>query len=267
MRLLHVIADYAPGDLAFSEMISAITHHLPDDMRWHYTTVASFDTLATGFVVGQLGLQSAALRPSGTILYVNCAPRRDRNEARKHNEGERLVYAELSSGVELVIVNSGFSLAFVRDEIRGLWSVNVERGGSQFRSRDIFPPVVGMVAKKNYSFRGDLLDARVVVPQFPQEVIGYVDSFGNLKTTLRDGDASVRGLAAGDRVLITVNGITRTATVASGSFNVDEGDIAFAPGSSGHARRFWEIFQRGGSASQTFDTPRVGSVVSVQRAG
>lgn len=264
MRLLHIIADYAPGDLAFSEMVSALARHLPSDFRWHYTTVGSFDTIATGFVTAQLGLQYPALRPEGTILYVNCAPRKDLTAARLHNEGEKLVFALLKSGVELIAVNSGFSLSFVRDSIKELWSIDVQRGGSQFRSRDIFPPVVGLVARQDYSFKKEKLAPKKAISEPPSGVIGYVDSFGNLKTTFRDSDSKIKKLTAGQRVVLVLNGYERTATVASGSFNVNEGDIAFAPGSSGHDNRFWEIFQRGGSASLMFGQPRVGSPVAIK---
>jgi len=263
MRLLHIVADYGPGDLAFSEMISALARHLPDDFRWHNTTVKSFDTIATGFVTAQLGLQKESLRAPKTYLYVNCAPRKDRAQARQHNEGEGLLYAKFKTGVEAVIVNSGYSLSFSRDGIEELWSIGVERGGSQFRSRDIFPPVVGQVAQKDYSFRKVKLNHLEVIPDAPIGVVGYLDSFGNLKTTYREGDALIASLQPGQRVHLKINGFERTAHVASGSFNVEEGDIAFAPGSSGHERRFWEIFQRGGSAWDTFGQPRVGSPIEV----
>lgn len=36
---LHLVADYGPGDLAFSKMISALTAHLPPEARWHVTPV------------------------------------------------------------------------------------------------------------------------------------------------------------------------------------------------------------------------------------
>lgn len=263
MRLLHIVADYGPGDLAFSEMISALARHLPDDFRWHYTTVRSFDTVATGFVVAQLGLQKESLRAPKTYLYVNCAPRKDRKEARPHNEGEGLLYVRFATGVEGVIVNSGYSLSFAREGIAELKTLKIERGGSQFRSRDVFPPAVGYIASKDYSVCGESLIPSEVIPPPPHGVVGYIDSFGNLKTTFRDGDALLASLSPGQRVRVVINGIERTASVASGSFNVAEGDIAFAPGSSGHERRFWEVFQRGGSAAETFALPRVGSEVHI----
>ena len=56
-KLLHVVADYGPGDLAFSEMVTALVAHLEDrDWIIQTTPVPSFDTLGTGFIVAQLAL-------------------------------------------------------------------------------------------------------------------------------------------------------------------------------------------------------------------
>ncbi|MGE0492380.1 MAG: S-adenosyl-l-methionine hydroxide adenosyltransferase family protein [Vulcanimicrobiota bacterium] len=263
MILVHVIADYGPGDLAFSEMLSALAAHLPAEARWITTPVESFNTLATGFVVAQLGLKTPDLQPEKTVLYANCAPRRDRREARPDNEGEGLLFGRLSNGVGLLAVNSGYSLSFVRDELRELWSVNCPRAGSQFRSRDLFPPLVGQLARGDLGFLRDPLEPQQVLVPYPTDRIGYIDSFGNLKTTMREGDPQVDQLVPGSRVSLRINGIERTATVATGSFQVREGDMALAPGSSGHQRRFWEVFARGGSAHHAFGRPRVGAPIEL----
>lgn len=262
MRLVHAIADYGPGDLAFSEMISALARHLPDDVRWHPTPVESFNTLATGFIVGQLGLVQESVP---TVIYANCAPRQDKTEARDDNEGEGLLYGKLRNGVQLLVVNSGLSLSFVREHLSELYATEVPEGGSQFRSRDVFPPFVGKVFREDLSFLKRPIDPLKIIPEVPAARIGYVDSFGNLKTTFRDGDPELEGLKPGQRLDLMINGIQRTVTVQTGSFHVRQGDIAFAPGSSGFERRFWEVFQRGGSASITYGNPRVGALVEMSR--
>lgn len=259
MKIVHVIADYAAGDLAFSEMSAALAAHLPEGWTWIQTPVESFNTVATGFTLAQLALQSVPLRPAQTIVYANCAPRQDAAEARRDNQGEGLLYGVLNNGVPVVAVNSGYSLSFVRGDLRELRQTHAPDSGSQFRSRDVFPPFVGKVARGELDFLGPRLDPASVIPDAPMGVIGYIDSFGNLKTTYRD-----MRLQDGQRVTVSINGIRRTATVATGSFHVREGDIAFAPGSSGHDCRFWEVFQRGGSAALTFGSPRVGAPVGLR---
>jgi hypothetical protein len=262
---VHVICDYAPGDLAWAEVMAALSAQLPHDARFHLTSVGSFETIAQGFVLAQLGLSDIDLRPENMIIFANCAPRKDRRAARANNEGEGLLYGRLKNGVKVVAVNSGYSLAFVRDEIAELWAVQVKDDGSQFRSRDYFPEIVGKAVAEEFSFRLGKLDAAAVVPDIPAEVIGYIDSFGNLKTTIRAGDERFAALNSGERIRAIIGGTVRTATVATGSFNVMEGDLAFAPGSSGHNKRYWEFFQRGGSAWADFGKPPIGSKITIER--
>src|SRR5690606_31006240 len=100
-----------------------------------FTKVHSFKHTETGFVVGQLALKPR-MHDAKRILYINCAPRKDRRESRANNEGEGLVYGMLDSGVHVIAVNSGYSLSIIRDNFTFLHSVTVDRGGSQFRSRD-----------------------------------------------------------------------------------------------------------------------------------
>jgi hypothetical protein len=262
-KLIHLVMDYAPGDLACAEVVSALAAQIPADYHWHVTSVASFDTVSTGFVVAQLALQSDRLRPKDTLIYANCAPRKDRREARTNNEGEGFLYGVLSSGVGVMGVNSGSSFSFIREEIKELWTLKVDVGGSQFRSRDNFPQLVGQMARGERDFLVERLDPLKVISPPPGSSIGYIDSFGNLKTTIREGNPLLPSLKPGQRVSITINDVEMAATVAAGSFNVQEGDIAFSPGSSGHDRKYWEIFQRGGSAWHTYRKPRPGAQITV----
>jgi hypothetical protein len=82
-----------------------------------------------------------------------------------------------------------------------------------------------------------------------------------MKTTFRSGDDVTAGLVAGSRIKVQIGSVVRTATVSTGSFSVMEGDLAFAPGSSGHEKRFWELFQRGGSAWIEFGKPSSGTKI------
>jgi hypothetical protein len=261
---IHLICDYAPGDLAWAEICSSLSAKLPTNAHIHITSVGSFDTIATGFTLAQLGLANNDSKPNNLLLFANCAPRKDRKDPRANNEGEGLLYLVLKNNTEAIAVNSGYSLSFVRDEIKELWSVDVKDDGSQFRSRDYFPDIVAKVVNKDYSFKLHSLSPGEIIPKIPNETIAYIDSFGNLKTTYREGDKFTDSLKSGDRIKVKINNIIRTATVATGTFNVSEGDLAFAPGSSGHKKRFWEFFQRGGSAYLEFNHPSVGSKIEIE---
>src|SRR4030095_15144712 len=102
--LVHIIADYGIGDLAFAEVVQRIALHLPD-AEFVLTPVPPFSTLAAGFCIAQLALNPA---PPGTLVYHNIAPRQDDADARTDNSGERLAFARLATGVHVIGVNSGY---------------------------------------------------------------------------------------------------------------------------------------------------------------
>ena len=266
-NLIHLVMDYAPGDLALAEVVSALSSHVSNNYHFHLTSIDSFDTVSTGFVTAQLA--RVPQENSNLIIYSNCAPRKDLKIARENNEGEGLLYGYLTNGVAVFAVNSGYSLSFIKNDLHSLRKVNVSDAGSQFRSRDNFPKAIG--AYTAYletghidSILGEDLDPMKVIPDAPECAIGYVDSFGNLKTTIRDFDPILNNFTPGQRIGIEINGVSMSATVTSGSFNVQEGDIAFSPGSSGGSKRYWEIFQRGGSAWHTYKKPRPGSSIIIK---
>jgi hypothetical protein len=151
--------------------------------------------------------------------------------------------------------NAGHSLAFLRDEAP-IFYLDVATAGSQFRSRDFLPAVVGRHVAGD---RGSICEPvpPELVPRVPPAVVAYTDGYGSLKTTLDE-----RPAANGERVLVRLGAASATAIVSDGSFSVAEGELALAPGSSGWPlrdggeRRLLELFLRGGSASAASATPR-----------
>ena len=263
--LVHIVADYGHGDLAFAEVVGRIKLHLPD-AEPVLVAVPPFATLAAGFCVAQLGLNPA---PPGTVVYHNVAPREDEGEAREGNEGERLAYALLPNGVRVVGVNAGHAFSFVRDAAEELRWAPVSAGGSQFRSRDLFPEAAAEIALGRPGALGEEMDP-AAIPGVPENRLAYVDGYGNLKTTIEGGTL---GVEPGAAVRVRVGNEELTATASGGSFGVGEGELAFAPGSSGWRdgrgqETVWmELFLRGGSAWERFGRPPLGSELEVQAGG
>ncbi|WP_250122801.1 hypothetical protein [Chroococcidiopsis sp. CCMEE 29] len=56
--LVHIIADYGFGDLAFAEVVQRIKLFLPD-AEPILTPVPAFATLAAGFCIAHLGLNDS----------------------------------------------------------------------------------------------------------------------------------------------------------------------------------------------------------------
>jgi S-adenosylmethionine hydrolase len=141
----------------------------------------------------------------------------------------------------------------------------VPAGGSQFRSRDLFPKAAGdIVAGVSGALANEIDSSKI--PDVPKDRIVYVDGYGNLKTTTHhDGLA----IASGTVLRVRIDDVEREATASDGSFEVEEGELAFAPGSSGWPRpgvkevRWMELFLRGGNAWEAFGRPGVGSRLEI----
>ncbi|HEY9646901.1 MAG TPA: hypothetical protein V6C88_11050 [Chroococcidiopsis sp.] len=259
---ISVIADYGTGDPAFSEVTQRLLMGLPQ-AQIYPLSVPPFSTLATGFWVAQLGLNPG---PAPRLIYHNCAPRKDDPDARRNNEGEGLTYALLNNGVKVVGVNAGYTLSFIKDYAQVLSSINVSRGGSQFRSRDVFPQAAIAIAQDDLSVLGEtLLPGQI--PDMPGDRVAWIDGYGNIKTTLA---AHTIALKPESKIIIRIGDVVSDAIYSDGSFTVPEGTLAFAPGSSGWPSadgtapfRWMELFLRGGNAWQRFGKPQVGQSVRI----
>lgn len=263
--LLHLIADYGPGDLAFAEVAQRIKLHLPD-AEPVLTPVPPFATLAAGFCIAQLALNPA---PVGTIVFHNIAPRADDDTARSGNAGERLAYARLPSGVRVIGVNAGETFSFLRDAAEELRWVNVPAQGSQFRSRDLFPKAAARIFSGEANALGEEIP-RNDIPDYPRDRVAYIDGYGNLKTTIRAGETTRK---SGTRLRVRIGDTEEEAVVSDRSFEVAPGVIAFSRGSSGWKDEggeqvTWvELFLRGGNASERFGRPASGAEIVVNEAG
>lgn len=259
--LVHIIADYGFGDLAFAEVVQRIKFYLPDADPV-LTPVPAFATIAAGFCIAQLGLNDS---PAGTIIYHNVAPREDDEQARAGNAGEGLAFARLSTGVRVIGVNAGYAFSFVRDAAEELRWAAVPSVGSQFRSRDLFPQAAAAIALGQTDAIAEKIPVSDI-PDMPQDCIAYIDGYGNLKTTIKHDASNARD---GSTVRVRIGDTEQEAIASDGSFAVEPGQLAFAPGSSGwrntqgEETRWMELFLRSGSAWELFDRPSVGAQIQI----
>jgi len=260
--LVHIVADYGAGDLAFAEVAQRLKLHLPD-AEPVLTPVPAFSTLAAGFCIAQLGLNEAA---PGTLIYHNVAPRQDDENARVRNAGERLAVARLPTGIRAIGVNAGHAFSFVRDAADELRWAAVAAEGSQFRSRDLFPQAAAAVAVGRPDALAEPIE-RLDIPDVPAGRIAYIDGYGNLKTTFRQGE---KHFESGTKLHVRIGRAQAKAVASDGSFAVEPGQVAFAPGSSGWKDRdggrvcWMELFLRNGSAWELFGHPSVGDEIQIE---
>lgn len=258
MKNLFLIADYGVGDPAFAEVVLQLRLALPDTFVFSQS-VDAFSTVSTGFWIYQLALTKNI---KDTFIYSNTAPRKHDKTEQKSNNGERLVYAELENGVGIMAVHAGYVFSFLKPYIKKIGYVNVDNHGSQFRSRDNYPkPVAEMV--KNGRYSDFVEDGEIIIPDYPKNMIAFIDGYGNIKTTAKLDEFDFK---PGEIVAITINNLKHLATFTDGVFNIKEGELAFAPGSSGHDGKFMEIFVRGGSAKFLFGKPNVETPIIIEKS-
>ncbi len=254
--LLYVIADYGDlHDLAFAEVTQKLEYEMRDmNVTIDAYSVPAFDTVATGFALAQTAINTKLGKAQK--FYVNTAPRKDDLTPRVKNSGEGLAYARLFNDVEIVAVNSGYSLSFIKDAAVEIREIHCDRDGSQFRSRDVFPPAFGLIAHGDYSRLGE--DIRDAVPDYPKNAVCYTDGYGNMKCSVDPADLA---RINGKHVTLDINGRAMAARVADGIFGVADGEFCFSKGSSGWTLpdgkkvEFSEVVMRGGNAAKAFGKP------------
>ncbi|MDE1768627.1 MAG: hypothetical protein KGH67_05610 [Candidatus Micrarchaeota archaeon] len=269
-----LIADYGKGDPAFVEVKQHISALIPN-ARIEEVSVEPFSTIQTGFWAHQFAINHSVFKSlkrggnlmgvGGTFLYINTAPRKDDLSPREDNGGERLVYAKLSNGVEVVGVLSGESFSYIKPLITELREINISRNGSQFRSRDTFPIALRAIVKKSYEgILGDEIDNEAI-PDRTMWRVAHVDGYGNLKLSTMCSEA---GFEEGEPLKIRVGNLNRyvEAVYSKGIFAVKENQLCLAPGSSGiKGENFLEISKRGASAWDVLGKPKTGAEVAVER--
>jgi hypothetical protein len=251
--------------MAFAEVTQSIYNEMGDlKLRLKEYSVPPFDTVATGFFLAETAINSKLGKRH--LFYVNTAPRHDDENPKADSEGEKLVYVKLFNNVRIVAVNSGYSLSFIKPAIEEARVVEVENAGSQFRSRDFYPKVLGEIVRDNYD---RLTDRKPIIPDMPEDVICITDGYGNLKTSINPErlESHVGGFLS-----ISINGLKHYVKVGRSIFDVPDGHLCIAKGSSGWAlsdgsrREFTEIVCRSGNAFLLFRKPKGGDAVRISAA-
>ena len=75
-------------------------------------------------------------------------------------------------------------------------------------------------------------------------------------------------ISSGTVLGVRIGDVEKEATASDGSFEVEEGELAFAPGSSGWSvrgqeTRWMELFLRDGNAWELFRRPPVGAAIEI----
>lgn len=257
---IDFIADYGgisgQDDLAFSEVDRVLVEEfLAQGLGIPVIknlSVRAFNTTETGFYAAQLGYLSRLGK--GHIIYTNTAPRQDDLNGRTDNAGEFLAVSQLENGVRLIGIYGGNSFAFIDAPV---YRVKCADKGSQFRSRDVFPVAVASLATLGNKDLSDweLLGDKIENKPLPEQVIAAIDGYGNIKTTLTQLPENVSA--------VKINGLQYPVIIKTGIFDVPQGALTLAHGSSGWHQKFYEIVLRGANAAKRFNNPVPGDKIEL----
>ncbi len=251
---VQVVADYGPaGDVAWSEVAAGLRAEGDRVSAVSENPVPAFNTVATGYVIEQLARHGP---DADRIVYGNTAPRTDDATPRDDNAGEPLTLGIPADGAPVAATDAGYAFSFVRNDLEALYALDIDDAGSQFRSRDQFPAAVTDIAEGRAEQWIAAERDVASIPAPPDSAVGYVDGYGNVKTTVRDSDVD---LAPGTPVELAVDGDTVTARYVDGIFGVEPDEYAFAPGSWGGEDPYLEIVERGGDAAAALGDPVPGA--------
>ena len=300
--VLKILTDYPRDDLAHDEVhqslvTSCVTRGLyPANID--VGSIPSLDTIAAGFKTAQLVFNSTL--GYGHIFHTNCAPRK--NIVSVKSQGEKIVLGMTRSGVVLLVVNAGYTLAPFYDAVHAgemtFYQTSVPDSGSQFRSRDYFPDAMADLTLhlatrfaalgedkikqllKAHAFR-EILDGLAYLgdplnltsfPYLPEGTVYYIDNFGNIKLNLKHYKLGHLH-PVGTPLVAAIGNTVCDTVVGDAGFSAGEGVLAITSGSSGWGvgregkAMFSEVFLRGGSAASHFPGVKTGDqMLAMKRA-
>ncbi len=262
-RIVHLVADFGgkqrnAGDLAFSEVEGRLLL-TAGIMKVTRTAVEAFNVMEAAFVAAQLGLSAPEGEGFRVIVLVNVDPRSHTSEPVSNGDGAPCYLGTLTNSVRIIGPGLGiFGIAKLLGILTSLEHIDTtpfSKGEpGQFRSRDIYPKVIA----KLLSETPPRLESVGLSPvPGVGHCVGYIDSFGNIKTTIRQREC------VAPIVTVLIGNIMRTMRVTQGLFDANVGEIhLYHRGSSGlKDNRFMEIGIRGGSAAETFPEAAPGSPI------
>jgi hypothetical protein len=243
-RLVQLVADYGPGDLAFAETAQLLELVLPEaDVR--LTRVPGSDTLAAGWCAASLALCAG---PPGRLVVLDVTA----------SHGARCCVGRTADGVEVVGANRGWAWSFLAGAICGPWHLEVPAGDGAPASPQLLAEAVVRVARRQPHGVRDAVPAEEI-PPLPDSVVAFVDCDGSVETTIPYAPAVM-----GERMRVRIGHIAATAQVTDGHARLGEGALALRPGAPDRGGALSALTVSGGSAAELFGGPRSGASIALE---
>jgi S-adenosylmethionine hydrolase len=234
MKRLIVIGDYCNDTLVCQELRTAVTGFLKDATRLQISFVHSYpSTIHTAFLLNQIvQTEDRYGIPRELVIFVNTDPRIESEVGVAKAEGAKGVILKLANGITVIGPNAGYCFSLIKSKIETLYTYDGLEKGSQFRSRDLYPPIIAYLMD-NLEQDMELVDGdRGLVPDYRGTHVAHVDNYGNIKTTIKHSDFKGK-YEYGDEVSVEIRGVQQKAIYVDNLFGGGVGNLVIYPGSSG----------------------------------
>jgi S-adenosylmethionine hydrolase len=243
MKKLIVVADWAHDSLTNQEVQTAVEGFAKNAADVRISFVASTpSTLHTSYILQQLiRTEERYGRPGQTVFFQNTDPRIQTKEGVEQAKGAEFIVIRMRSGIFLCGPNAGFDFSLLKPGIEYVYRYDGLDKGSQFRSRDLYSRVSAHLMDEMEDEMEFEEESSNCIPELRGYYVGHIDNYGNVKTTITHADFKGK-YEIGEKVQITLNDITKTATYVSNLFGGTPGELVIYPGSSGEpANPYLEI--------------------------
>ena len=246
MKKLIVIADWAGDSLSSQVIRSTIEGFVsnPDKAQISFMSCSS-STLHTSFLAAQIiETEKKYGQPLDTVMLLGTEPYSTFTEIVNEVNEPSFVVARLASGMWICGPNSGHNFSLFKDTIEVLYSYTVQQSSTQFPARDAYSRVVGHLM--------DSLEAELDLEQIPRDtipeitdnVIGHIDSFGNIITTIKQEHVKEK-YTLHDSIPFEINKVSLRANYVESLQDVEDGSLALIPSAYGeHGNPYMQISYR-----------------------
>ena len=261
MKKLIVISDWAEDSLRCQELRTVVEGYLNNSFHPYISFVASsHSSMHAGFLAHQLAATEERFgRPLETILFVDL-PSKD----------SELLILRLKTGLYVIGPNKEYVFSLIKNNAEAIFHYPDIEKQHEFRKRDIYYRVLAHFLES----KQDDLELEEVhesqVPEIQDYIVGHIDSYGNIKTSVRESDIKEK-YSYNDDVPLTIQNITKKARYVESLDDAEIGELVLYPGSAGDMKdHYMDLAVRTdftsispNTAVREFDRPATGAIVKI----
>lgn len=273
MKKLIVVADFVNDSLICQETRSIVEGYLKSSENANISFVlSSLSTINTAFILScVIGIEEKYGRPGSSIIFQNTDLQVQTQTYGQDEKTADFLIIKLMSGIYVCGPNVGYDFSLIKDKIDQAFVYKDLNKVGQFNLRHLYSRICAHLMDE----MEDELDLEEVnadiIPKLKGYYIGYIDSYGNIKTTITYEDFKGK-YEFGDIVSLKIKNIEKKAKYVESPFKGNLGELVIYPGHSGKKDNQYleiSIYNRNFSEnnSQTavykFDSPITGLPIEV----